>query len=161
MMHSLSLLALASVAMGCLNVNSNACASFIKSQSATASAFCATYTQTVATATTGLPAWATNCSNKPKMISAECSCHYTGGGGSPGTSTTATATTTRTTTTTQGGGSTVPAPTGVTTTLPASSGVVTSAVPITVSGSFDGGMRRYDRSSKFHLSTLLITSQVY
>ncbi|KAI0555928.1 pectate lyase [Xylaria curta] len=37
-------------------------------------------------------------------------------------------------------------PTGLTTTLPASSGAVTSAAAIPVSGSFDGGMKRYERS---------------
>jgi len=37
-------------------------------------------------------------------------------------------------------------PTGLTTTLPASAGAVTSAAAIVVSGSFDGGMKRYERS---------------
>ncbi|KAI3319124.1 pectate lyase [Xylariaceae sp. AK1471] len=37
-------------------------------------------------------------------------------------------------------------PTGLTTTLPASAGAVTSAAAISVSGSFDGGMKRYERS---------------
>ncbi|KAI0407845.1 pectate lyase [Xylaria palmicola] len=37
-------------------------------------------------------------------------------------------------------------PTGLTTTLPASSGAVTSAAAITVKSSLDGGMKRYERS---------------
>ncbi|KAI1821212.1 pectate lyase [Xylaria intraflava] len=37
-------------------------------------------------------------------------------------------------------------PTGLTTTLPASSGAVTSPAAISVSGDFDGGMQRYERS---------------
>lgn len=98
-MHLSFLLALAPAAvLACLNENTNPCASFIKSQAATASPFCASYTRTVNTATTGLPAWAANCSNKPKLISAECSCHYTGGG-SPVTTTSPVRTTAPATTT--------------------------------------------------------------
>ncbi|KAK6355974.1 hypothetical protein TWF718_000349 [Orbilia javanica] len=105
------LLALVPTVLGCLNADTNSCASFIKSQVATASPFCATFTQTVVTATTGLPSWATNCSNKPSMISAECSCAYTGGSNPTTTlvtttraTTAATTTTTRTATTTASGG---------------------------------------------------------
>ncbi|KAL6399665.1 hypothetical protein AUP68_17071 [Ilyonectria robusta] len=127
-----AVLALLPAAFGCLDPDTNSCASFIKSQSATASAFCATFTTAVVTATSALPSWATNCSQKPSLISKECSCYYTG-------------TSTGATKTSAGSGGT--APTGVTTTLPASSGVVTSATPITVTGSLDGGMKRYDRSS--------------
>ncbi|KAH7125832.1 pectate lyase-domain-containing protein [Dactylonectria macrodidyma] len=126
-----TVLALLPAAFGCLDPDSNSCASFIKSQSATASAFCSTFTKSVVTATSALPSWATNCSQKPSLISKECSCYYTG---------------TAATQTSAGSGGT--APTGVTTTLPASSGVVTSAAPITVTSSFDGGMKRYDRSTK-------------
>lgn len=63
------------------------------------------------------------------------------------TTTVPTTVTTTTKPTTIGGGST---PTGVTTTLPASSGAVSSSAPITVSAgqSFDGGMKKYDRSRK-------------
>ncbi|KAH8680455.1 pectate lyase-domain-containing protein [Ilyonectria robusta] len=128
-----AVLALLPAAFGCLDPDTNSCASFIKSQSATASAFCATFTTAVVTATSALPSWATNCSQKPSLISKECSCYYTG-------------TSTGATKTSAGSGGT--APTGVTTTLPASSGVVTSATPITVTGSLDGGMKRYDRSTK-------------
>ncbi|KAJ6259385.1 hypothetical protein Dda_6286 [Drechslerella dactyloides] len=107
------LLAFLPAAFGCLNANSNSCASFIKSQAATASPFCATFTRSTVTATTGLPAWATYCSNKPSMISAECSCAYTGGGSQPtttlrtttrATTGATTTTTTRPTTTSSGGG---------------------------------------------------------
>jgi pectate lyase len=77
-MHASYLLAFAAVAMGCTNPDSNSCASFIKSQAATASPFCASFTRTTYTASTGLPSWASNCSNKPKEISKECSCHWAG-----------------------------------------------------------------------------------
>lgn len=138
-------LSLLPVVLACSNPDSNACASFIKNQPAQASPFCATYTQNVATATTGLPSWATNCSNKPSHISKECSCYYTGGGGgNPQPSTT----TTKATTTNGGGNGGGPTPTGITTTLPKSSGAVASATAITVSGNFDGGMKLYDRSRR-------------
>ena len=141
-MHALTLLSLLPVALGCLNSKTNPCASFIKSNVAEASPFCATFTQSQVTATTGLPAWATNCSNKPKLLSAECSCHYTGGGGNPPAPTT----TTLTTKTTTAGGNPVPNPTGVTTTLPQSKGAVATNAAIVVRGSLDGGMKLYDRS---------------
>ncbi|KAF3933720.1 hypothetical protein ABW19_dt0204117 [Dactylella cylindrospora] len=110
------LLAFLPAALGCLNANSNSCASFIKSQTATASPFCATFTRSVVTATAGLPAWASHCSYKTSMLSAECSCHYTGGSVPTTTlatttravtttaATTTTGATTRTTTTSAGGG---------------------------------------------------------
>ncbi|KAF3934904.1 hypothetical protein ABW19_dt0205574 [Dactylella cylindrospora] len=149
-MYKLALLALLPSVLGCLNPDSNSCASFIKSQSATASAFCKTFTQSTVTATTGLPAWASNCSNKPSQISKECSCYYTGGAAATTTTSRTTTggsnptTTFRTTTT----GGTVQTPTGVTRSLPQSSGAVSTDKPIVVSGSFDGGMKKYDRSPK-------------
>jgi hypothetical protein len=154
-MHArLALFALIPVALGCLNADSNKCASYIKSNAATASPFCASFTKSVVTATTALPAWATNCDNKPKVLSAECSCHYTAGS-SPvpttskqTTATTATPTTIVTRTTTSAGTGTGTAPTGVTTVLPKSSGAVATNAPIVVSGSLDGGMKLYDRSRK-------------
>ena len=151
-MHaSLTLLALIPVTLGCLNADSNKCASYIKSNAATASPFCASFTKSVVTATTALPAWATNCDNKPKVLSAECSCHYTAGSSpapttSKQTTTTPTTIVTRTSTTTAAGTGT--APTGVTTVLPQSSGAVATNAPIVVSGSLDGGMKLYDRSRK-------------
>lgn len=143
-MHALILLGLLPAALGCLNPTSNKCASYIKSNAA-ASTFCATFTQSAVTATSALPAWATNCNNKPNLVSAECSCHYTAGGGSVPTPTSL-VTSTRAPTTTNGGN--IPAPTGVTTTLPKSSGAVYSSAPIPVSGSYDGGMKFFDRSPR-------------
>ncbi|KAI1264595.1 pectate lyase [Xylariaceae sp. FL1019] len=153
-MYRYSLLALLPVVLGCANPDGTYTSSytahpflfslslFPRTLAAVASPYCATLTKSSVTATTGLPSWATNCSNKPSQISKECSCYYTGGGSSP----TSTTMTTKTTTTTGGGsGST---PTGVTTTLPQSSGAVSSSAPITISGSFDGGMKMYDRSPK-------------
>lgn len=150
-MHaSLALFALVPVALGCLNADSNKCASYIKYNAATASPFCASFTKSLVTATTALPAWATNCDNKPKLLSAECFCHYTAGGSPTPTSTkqtTMTPTTIVTRTTTAAGTGT--APTGVKTVLPQSSGAVATNAPILVSGSLDGGMKLYDRSRKW------------
>lgn len=42
--------------------------------SADAAAFCLTYTQAANTATSGLPGFATACSNRPKKLSSACSC---------------------------------------------------------------------------------------
>lgn len=151
-MRAFTFISLLPVALACLNENTNKCASYIKSNAATASPFCASFTRSVVTATAGLPAWATNCDNKPRLLSAECSCHYTGGSGpAPTTSRSTSAPTTMTTTTrtTTGGGSNPPAPTGVTTTLPRSSGAVATNKAIVISGSFDGGMKAYDRSREF------------
>jgi hypothetical protein len=150
-MHAhLALLALIPVALGCLNADSNKCASYIKSNAATASPFCASFTKSIVTATAALPAWATNCDNKPKLLSAECSCHYTAASSSPARTTskqtTVTPTTIVTSTTTAAGTGT--APTGVTTVLPQFSGAVATNAPIIVSGSLDGGMKLYDRSRK-------------
>lgn len=44
----------------------------------------------------------------------------------------------------------------VTTTLPASKGLVQSSTAIPVSGSFDGGMKRYDRN-RMHPNPLPLT----
>ncbi|KXH35458.1 pectate lyase [Colletotrichum simmondsii] len=137
-MHRYYLLALLPAALGCLNTDTNACASYIKSNAA-ASTFCATFTKSTVTATTALPAWATNCSQKPSLISAECTCAYSGAGGSSPTTTLKT--------TTAAGGST---PTGVTTTLPKSTGATSTSKAITVSAgqSYDGGMKKFDRSPR-------------
>ncbi|KAL3293823.1 pectate lyase [Colletotrichum asianum] len=142
-MQQYYILALLPAVLGCLNADTNSCASFIKSQSATASAFCATFTKSTVTATTGLPAWATNCSNKPSQISAECTCNYSGAGGSSPT-------TTLKTTTTAGSGGAITTPAGVTTTLPASKGATSTSKAITVSAgqTYDGGMKKFDRSPR-------------
>lgn len=109
MISKAALLALVPVVLGCANPDTNSCASFIKSNAATASPFCATFTRSTVTATTGLPAWASNCSTKPSHISKECSCYYTGSGSSPTTTaaggTTLTTTTTANTGTATNGGS--------------------------------------------------------
>ncbi|KAH8666918.1 pectate lyase-domain-containing protein [Xylariales sp. PMI_506] len=122
------------LALGCTNPESDPCASYISANKGV----CSTFFSTSITATTGLPSWASNCSNKPSQISKECSCYTTAGSGGA----TSTGTTTATKTTTTAGGST---PTGLTTTLPASSGAVSTSKAITVSGTFDGGMKKYDR----------------
>jgi hypothetical protein len=150
-MHArLALIALIPVVLGCLNADNNKCASYIKSNAATASSFCASSTKSIVTATMALPAWATNCDNEPKLLSAECSCHYTAAGSSPAPTpskqTTATPTTITTRTTTAAGTGT--APTDVTTVLPQSSGAVATNAPNLVSDSLDGGMKLYDRSRK-------------
>ncbi|RAL65346.1 hypothetical protein DID88_000914 [Monilinia fructigena] len=67
---------LASVALACDNPQSpgHACASAFAASPEEAVSFCATYTKSVNTATTGLPAFATACANKPKKLSSACSC---------------------------------------------------------------------------------------
>lgn len=144
-MFTYALLALIPIALGCTNPNNDPCASYMSANGATASAFCATFTQSTVTATTSLPSWASYCSSKPSQISKECSCYFTGGGAAA----TSTTTTAKTTSTTSGSGAT---PTGVTTSLPASSGATSTSAAITVSGSYDGGMMYYDRYRMWLLS---------
>jgi hypothetical protein len=78
----------------------------------------------------------------------------TGGGTSSPTTTlkttTKATTTAKSSSTTKASSTTIKAPTGVTTTLPASSGAVATNKAIPVSGSFDGGMKKYDRSRGSH-----------
>lgn len=76
----LSLLSLLPLALGCANPDTNECAYYMSNYAATASAFCATFTQSSVTETTDLPSWATACEMKPKHISKECSCYFTAGG---------------------------------------------------------------------------------
>ncbi|KAM5350456.1 hypothetical protein ACJ41O_006961 [Fusarium nematophilum] len=71
---------LPAAALACANAKSNECAGYMANNAAEASAFCATFTQSVVTETAGLPAWATACKSKPKQISKECSCHFAAGG---------------------------------------------------------------------------------
>lgn len=73
-MHRYAFLALLPAVLGCTNPDTDPCASYISANQATASPFCATFTKSTVTATTGLPAWATYCSSKPSAISKECSC---------------------------------------------------------------------------------------
>ncbi|KAK3291617.1 pectate lyase-domain-containing protein [Chaetomium fimeti] len=145
-MHRYALLGLLPGALGCLNPNTNACASYISNNQATASAFCATFTQSAVTASTGLPSWASNCGNKPSQISKECSCYFTGGAGPAPTSTKASQPTTLVTTTAK----VTQTPVGVTTTLPKSSGAVATNKPINVPAgeTYDGGMQNFDRSPR-------------
>lgn len=87
----------------CTNPDTDPCASYMSANGATASAFCATFTKSSVTATTGLPSWASNCSNKPSAISKECSCYFTGSGA---TATITTSTSKAATTTTSSAGAT-------------------------------------------------------
>lgn len=158
-MQLYALLVLAPAVLGCLNVESNPCASYIKSNAAVASPFCATFTTAVVTATTALPAWATYCSKKPKLISSECACHYTGG--SPPATTTAvtttksstigtvgpTPTTTSSPTTTVATGPVPGEPTKATSVFPAAVGETKLPSATVISGVFDGGMKRWHRTS--------------
>lgn len=96
-MHFLSILGLLPVVLACTNPESDACASYLSANAATASAYCATFTQSTVTATAELPSWATYCSSKPSSISKECTCLYPGTDAA--TSTTKASTTLKTTTT--------------------------------------------------------------
>lgn len=75
-MRCLLFFALLPAVLACTNPDSDPCASFMTASSATASAFCKTFTQSTVTATTGLPSWATYCSSKPSAISKECTCAF-------------------------------------------------------------------------------------
>ncbi len=147
-MHRYAFLSLLPAVLGCLDPGSNACPSYISANKASASAFCATFTKSTVTATTGLPAWASNCSSKPSLLSKECSCAFTGAAATP--TTTAKTTTTLVTTTVK----ITAAPSGVTTALPKSSGAVATSKAITVSAgqTYDGGMKNFDRSRKLRLN---------
>ncbi|KAL2258100.1 hypothetical protein VTK26DRAFT_8727 [Humicola hyalothermophila] len=140
MHHYAALLPFLPVALGCLNPQSNACASYISANPAVVSPFCATFTAgpTPITETSALPAWATHCSNKPKEVSKECSCYYTSGA-APAPTTLVTRTS-----------NIAAAPSGVTTTLPQSSGAVATnkAIVVPQGETFDGGMNNYDRNPR-------------
>ncbi|ROW02494.1 hypothetical protein VMCG_06048 [Cytospora schulzeri] len=147
-MHSYALLALIPLVLGCTNPNGDPCASYVSANAGTASAFCATFTKSTVTATTGLPAWASSyCSAKPSQLSKECSCYFTGtAAAATSTTAAATSTTLKTSTKTSSGSGTTP--TGVTTALPASTGATSTSAAITVTGSYDGGMKYFDRYPK-------------
>ncbi|KAF4977384.1 hypothetical protein FZEAL_6074 [Fusarium zealandicum] len=76
-MKRFTLLSLLPAVLGCANTETNACASAVANNG---EAFCATFTQNAVAEATGLPEWASACSNKPKNISKECSCHFAAGG---------------------------------------------------------------------------------
>ncbi|KAF7539174.1 hypothetical protein G7054_g2312 [Neopestalotiopsis clavispora] len=109
-MHRYGILALVPAVLACTNPDTDACASYMSANSATASAFCATFTQSTVTATAALPAWASYCSSKPSAISKECTCAFSGAATSTTTKATST-TTTATTLTTSTSTSTGPATT--------------------------------------------------
>lgn len=66
--------ALLPIVFACDNPLNDACASAMTASSADAATFCATYTAASNTVSTGLPAYATYCSNEPKKVSSACSC---------------------------------------------------------------------------------------
>ncbi|KUI61334.1 putative endopolygalacturonase D [Cytospora mali] len=111
--------ALLNVINACTNPKSNSCASAFSANLASASAFCATFTTAVVTATTALPdVFASACSYKPSKISSECACYVTGA---------ATSTTTVKTTATSASKTTISTST---------TGVITTATA-TTTGSYD------------------------
>lgn len=63
--------------LACTNPNPDPCASHVSANRVAASSFCATFTKSSVTATTGLRFWASNCSNNPSAISRECTCAFT------------------------------------------------------------------------------------
>lgn len=73
-MRSALLLPFLPLVLGCNNPASHACASAYTASSSEAAAFCATFTASTVTATTGLPGFASACDFKPKHLSSACSC---------------------------------------------------------------------------------------
>lgn len=73
-MRSALLLSLLPLVLGCNNPASHACASAYTASSSEASAFCATFTASTVTATTGLPSFASACDYKTHHLSSACSC---------------------------------------------------------------------------------------
>jgi polygalacturonase len=65
---------LVSFVLACDNPDTDSCASVFTASAAAAITFCETYTQTVVTATTALPSFATHCSNSSKKLSSACTC---------------------------------------------------------------------------------------
>ena len=90
MRYSILLGAVVPLVFACDNSANDACAASITESSAVAASFCATYTQSTNTATTGLPDFASACSMKYKKISSACSC--LGGNGVAAATTLATVT---------------------------------------------------------------------
>ncbi|KAJ5627162.1 hypothetical protein N7528_004589 [Penicillium herquei] len=60
--------------LGCDNPETHACASAYTASRSEAAAFCATFTASSVTATTGLPSFASACDYKVKHLSSACSC---------------------------------------------------------------------------------------
>ncbi|MCJ1244144.1 Phosphatidylinositol 4-kinase type 2-beta [Trapelia coarctata] len=73
-MHIILLLCAATAVLGACNHDN--CYRALAGHSASASAFCATYTTAVQTATTAFPIYATPCSSTPARISSACSCVF-------------------------------------------------------------------------------------
>jgi len=63
----------APLVLGCNKASTDPCASAFTASASAAITFCETYTKSTVTATTSLPAFATNCSNS-KKISSACTC---------------------------------------------------------------------------------------
>ncbi|KAJ5983692.1 hypothetical protein N7481_005791 [Penicillium waksmanii] len=73
-MRSALLLSFLPLVLGCNNPASHACASAYTASSSAAAAFCATFTASKVTATTGLPSFASACDFKTGHLSSACSC---------------------------------------------------------------------------------------
>ncbi|PYH89594.1 endo-polygalacturonase D [Aspergillus ellipticus CBS 707.79] len=83
-MRSALLLPLIPVVLGCDSPESHACASVYSVSSAAAASFCATFTASSVTETTGVPdVFLSNCDYKTKHLSSACSCLGTADGSSP------------------------------------------------------------------------------
>lgn len=62
------------LALGCNNPANHPCAAVYTASRSSASEFCATFTASTVTATTGLPTWASACGNEVKQLSSACNC---------------------------------------------------------------------------------------
>ncbi|KAI7971268.1 hypothetical protein EIK77_007322 [Talaromyces pinophilus] len=62
------------LALGCNNPADHPCAAVYTASRSAASEFCAAFTASTITATTGLPTWASACDNEVKQLSSACSC---------------------------------------------------------------------------------------
>lgn len=72
------------LALGCDNPETHSCASAFSVSSAAAATFCATFTASTVTATTGVPdVFLSNCDYKTKHLSSACSCLGTSDGSAP------------------------------------------------------------------------------
>ncbi|KAI2892925.1 CAZyme family GH28 [Aspergillus niger] len=72
------------LALGCDSAETHSCASAFSVSSAAAASFCATFTASTVTATTGVPdVFLSNCDYKTKHLSSACSCLGTADGSAP------------------------------------------------------------------------------